>query len=241
MDMSQFTELCILLGCDYLEPIKGVGPKSALKLLKEHGNLGNVVKHLRAKSASKKAAQEVAASSEDEEPPASEAEEPAATSDIEMPDHDVDEDEDEVKENPASEEKKKKAKATPAKVKGKAKGKSRGGVQIPDEWDWESAKKIFEEPDVLPADEVELEWKNPDVEGLVEFLVKEKGFNEERVRKGAEKLQKYLHTKQQGRLDGFFTVKPKEKAPPAKDNGKTGGKRKGGEKAESSSKKSRKK
>lgn len=115
-----------------------------------------------------------------------------------MPDHDVDEDEDEVKENPASEEKKKKAKATPAKVKGKAKGKSRGGVQIPDEWDWESAKKIFEEPDVLPADEVEvqllgdfllflhvaltdlvsfqLEWKNPDVEGLVEFLVKEKGF-----------------------------------------------------------------
>lgn len=45
----QFIELCILLGCDYLEPIRGVGPKSALKLMKEHGSLGVVVEHLRAK------------------------------------------------------------------------------------------------------------------------------------------------------------------------------------------------
>ena len=37
MNMSQFIDLCLLLGCDYLEPIKGVGPKSALKLMKEHG------------------------------------------------------------------------------------------------------------------------------------------------------------------------------------------------------------
>lgn len=77
---------------------------------------------------------------------------------------------------------------------------------------------------------VQLEWKNPDVEGLVDFLVKQKGFkyvlvlypvsatygirSEERVRKGAEKLQKFLHSKQQGRLDGFFTVKAKEPAAP---------------------------
>ncbi len=46
---SQFIDLCILLGCDYLEPIKGIGPKSALKLIKEHGSLKEVVKHLRAK------------------------------------------------------------------------------------------------------------------------------------------------------------------------------------------------
>jgi len=44
---TKFIELCILLGCDYLEPIKGVGPKSALKLLREHGGLGEVVEHLR--------------------------------------------------------------------------------------------------------------------------------------------------------------------------------------------------
>ena len=46
---SKFIELCILLGCDYLEPIKGVGPKSALKLLREHSGLGEVVEHLREK------------------------------------------------------------------------------------------------------------------------------------------------------------------------------------------------
>ena len=45
--------------------------------------------------------------------------------------------------------------------------------------------------------------------------------SEERVRKGAEKLQKFLHSKQQGRLDGFFTVKPKEPAAP-KAKGKAG-------------------
>jgi flap endonuclease-1 len=52
------------------------------------------------------------------------------------------------------------------------------------------------------------------------------------VRKGADKLQKFLNSKQQGRLDGFFSVKPKEKAPtPAKgkvkDKGKVDAKTKG--------------
>lgn len=34
--------------------------------------------------------------------------------------------------------------------------------------------------------------------------------SEDRVRAGAAKLAKMLQAKQQGRLDGFFTVKPKE-------------------------------
>ena len=45
----QFIELCLLLGCDYLEPIKGIGPKTAYKLMQEHGSLGEVVEHLKAK------------------------------------------------------------------------------------------------------------------------------------------------------------------------------------------------
>ena len=49
MDMSTFVDLCILLGCDYLEPIKGVGPKSALKMTREFGGLKGVVEHLREK------------------------------------------------------------------------------------------------------------------------------------------------------------------------------------------------
>jgi flap endonuclease-1 len=92
---------------------------------------------------------------------------------------------------------------------------------------------------------LQLEWKNPDIDGLVQFLVTEKGFrcdlssachlppspyplsSEERVRKGAEKLQKFLNSKQQGRLDGFFTVKPKEKADDGNVKGKGKGKGKG--------------
>ena len=35
---------------------------------------------------------------------------------------------------------------------------------------------MFLKPDVKPADEIELEWRNPDVDGLVKFLVEEKGF-----------------------------------------------------------------
>ena len=45
----QFIELCLLLGCDYLEPIKGVGPKTAYKLMQEHRSLNKVLEHLRAK------------------------------------------------------------------------------------------------------------------------------------------------------------------------------------------------
>lgn len=52
-------------------------------------------------------------------------------------------------------------------------------------------------------------WESPDVNGLVEFLVNEKGFNEDRVRKQADKLKIAFKAKQQGRLDGFFTVTPK--------------------------------
>ncbi|KAF8652902.1 hypothetical protein AX16_004090 [Volvariella volvacea WC 439] len=237
MTMSQFIDLCILLGCDYLEPIKGVGPKSALKLIREYDDLEGVVEHLRAKAAEKAAAAAAAAESEDEKLVPSD-EEPAATSEVERPDGEEEE------------EKPKPKKKSESKPKGK--GKRKGGVSVPEEWPWEDAKNLFEHPDVTPADQVELEWKNPDVDGLVQFLVTEKGFNEERVRAGAAKLQKFLSAKQQGRLDGFFTAKPKEKPAPSTSKGKSkadttkgkagtsGTKRKGGDDAEKGAKKARK-
>jgi hypothetical protein len=42
------------------------------------------------------------------------------------------------------------------------------------------------------------------------------------VRKGADKLAKFLNSKQQGRLDGFFTIQPKTspKKGTSKDSGK---------------------
>ena len=42
------------------------------------------------------------------------------------------------------------------------------------------------------------------MDGLIKFLVEEKGFNEDRVRSGATRLQKNLKTAQQSRLEGFF-------------------------------------
>lgn len=50
----------------------------------------------------------------------------------------------------------------------------------------------------------------------------EGAFSEDRVRKAAEKLGKFLNAKQQGRLDGFFTAQPKKE-----DDSKTKGKGKG--------------
>lgn len=43
---AQFIDLCILCGCDYMEPIKGMGPKTALKLIREHKSLEGVMEHI---------------------------------------------------------------------------------------------------------------------------------------------------------------------------------------------------
>ena len=131
--------MCILCGCDYLEPLKGVGAKTAYKLIKDHGDLGSAIEAIKEKDS-----------------------------------------------------KAKKEKQT-----------------IPDDWPWEEARELFKHPDVTPSSEVDFKWEAPDVDGLIQFLVNEKGFNEDRVRKGADKLRIALNQKQQGRLDGFFKTIPK--------------------------------
>lgn len=50
MEREQFIDLCILLGCDYLDPIKGIGPSTALKLIREYKNLEGVYEHLKSSS-----------------------------------------------------------------------------------------------------------------------------------------------------------------------------------------------
>lgn len=49
----QFIDLCILLGCDYLDPIKGIGPSTAIKLIREHKNLEGVVEHIKSQKKGK--------------------------------------------------------------------------------------------------------------------------------------------------------------------------------------------
>jgi flap endonuclease-1 len=43
---AQFVDLCILLGCDYCDTIRGVGPKTALKLLREHGSIEGILEKI---------------------------------------------------------------------------------------------------------------------------------------------------------------------------------------------------
>ena len=49
-DMSltndQFIDFCILLGCDYCDSIKGIGPKKALELIKEHQSIERILENI---------------------------------------------------------------------------------------------------------------------------------------------------------------------------------------------------
>ena len=82
----------------------------------------------------------------------------------------------------------------------------------PADWPFDEARKLFKNPLVTDPATIELTWRDPDEEGIVEFLVKQKGFNEERVRTNVKKLHKLHNTATQGRLDGFFKPKPKDPA-----------------------------
>lgn len=152
LDLSKeaFIDLCILLGCDYCETIKGVGPVTAYKLIKEHGSLDKIVEYIT---------------------------------------------------------------NNPDKTK----------FKVPENWPYDEARQLFLNPEVTKASDVTLKWNEPDVDGLIEYMVKGKGFSEDRIRSGAEKLKKGLKSGVQGRLDGFFLVVPKateKRKPEPKTKGK---------------------
>ncbi|KAF1880297.1 hypothetical protein Lal_00048933 [Lupinus albus] len=46
MTMDQFIDLCILSGCDYCENIRGIGGISALKLIRQHGSIENILENI---------------------------------------------------------------------------------------------------------------------------------------------------------------------------------------------------
>lgn len=155
MDQTQFIDLCILLGCDYVDKIKGIGPKKAIELVKKHKTIEVILENL-----------------------------------------------DKTKYPP------------------------------PENWMYQEARRLFKEPEVTPASELDLKWEKPDEEGLVKFMCEEKGFQEERIRNGMKKLVKARSGATQGRLDSFFKVLPS----PTSDKNK---KRKSEEAAKGSAKKAK--
>ena len=120
---EQLVDVGILIGTDFNpDGIKGLGPKTALKLIKEHGNLENALPHLK---------------------------------NAEFP-------------------------VEPRRI-----------------------REIFLHPEV--RDDYKLEWKEPNMEGIIDFICRGRDFSEERVRKAVEKMQKGI-TKEKGKttLEKWF-------------------------------------
>jgi len=109
INREQLVEIGILVGTDYNpEGVKGIGPKTAHKMIKEYGRLEALEASLRAR-------------------------------------------ENGLPEN------------------------------------WRQIKEIFLNPEV--TDDFKIEWKTPDVEGVVSFLCGERDFSEDRVRNALEKFK----------------------------------------------------
>ncbi|MFH4982079.1 hypothetical protein AB6A40_008788 [Gnathostoma spinigerum] len=127
MNQEEFVDLCILLGCDYTQTIRGIGPKKAFELIQKYRTIENILENI-----------------------------------------------DQTK------------------------------YPVPDSWMYAEARKLFLQPEIDDTSELKLSWKEPDVEGIVEYLCHEKGFNEERIRSSLSKMQKGRQAAQQGRIDSFF-------------------------------------
>ncbi|RDX75324.1 Flap endonuclease 1, partial [Mucuna pruriens] len=128
MTMDQFIDLCILSGCDYCDSIRGIGGQTALKLIRQHGSIENILENI-----------------------------------------------------------------------------NRERYQIPDDWPYQEARRLFKEPMVITdEEELNIKWSAPDEEGLITFLVNENGFNSDRVTKAIEKIKAAKNKSSQGRLESFF-------------------------------------
>jgi len=46
MDRDQFIDLCILMGCDYCDSIRGVGPKRAMELITQYKSLETIIEKI---------------------------------------------------------------------------------------------------------------------------------------------------------------------------------------------------
>uniref|UniRef100_A0A7R9U022 Flap endonuclease 1 n=1 Tax=Prasinoderma coloniale TaxID=156133 RepID=A0A7R9U022_9VIRI len=91
------------------------------------------------------------------------------------------------------------------------------------------ARRLFKAPEVTqPGDMPTFKWTDPDEDGLIKFLVKEKQFNEDRVRSIIARIKKAKGKSKQNRLEAFFgaatshksTVGPKKEEKKGKRIGK---------------------
>ncbi len=46
LTMDQFIDLCIMLGCDYCDTIKGIGPKKSVELIQKYKSIESALENL---------------------------------------------------------------------------------------------------------------------------------------------------------------------------------------------------
>nr|WCZ58773.1 Flap endonuclease 1 [Seculamonas ecuadoriensis] len=81
--------------------------------------------------------------------------------------------------------------------------------EIPADFRYVEARALFKTPDVHDPETIDMKWNDIDEDGLIQFMVGENKFSEERVRSGIERLKKATRDKRvQVRMDSFF--KPSE-------------------------------
>ncbi len=119
LTQEQLVDMCLLMGTDYNEGIKGIGPIKAYKLIKKYGTLEKVLE----------------------------------------------------------------------------------GEDISIDADIDAIRNIFLNPPATA--DYELRWEDVDEDGLIEFLVEERGFQRERVRKAIERLRKAIIKGKQSTLEFY--------------------------------------
>jgi flap endonuclease-1 len=76
---------------------------------------------------------------------------------------------------------------------------------VPDEWEYKEAREIFVKlPEKSETKSYGIMWSEIDKEGIIKFLVDEKGFDRERVNKAVDKLLASKRMGTQGSLDSYF-------------------------------------
>ncbi|KAJ7977790.1 Flap endonuclease 1 [Quillaja saponaria] len=118
LTMDQFIDLCILSGCDYCDSIRGIGGLTALKLIRQHSSIENILENI-----------------------------------------------------------------------------NKERYQIPDDWPYQEARRLFKEPLVFKEEEqLEIKWTAPDEEAI-------------------EKIKAAKNKSSQGRLESFFKPAANPSAP----------------------------
>mmetsp|Transcript_18385 Transcript_18385/g.42107 ORF Transcript_18385/g.42107 Transcript_18385/m.42107 type:complete len:352 (-) Transcript_18385:355-1410(-) len=202
LNHDEFVDLCILLGCDYCDPIKGIGPKTALKLIREHKNIETILDNIDRKKYN------VPSNWIPNEKKRNEAEK------IAEEEYDTDDEKQKLKEKKQSTDEK----------NGEDNESEPDIIPI-----YVSARHLFNEHEVLPPSSFDFSWgKTLDEDGLIKFLVDDMSFNPDRVKGQVERLKKaFASTKKpQARMDSFFKVvskpAPKRKLPEKKKSGGKG-------------------